>query len=238
MKIIRFPNDPDFFSNLILQRTGPFIKLGGEPILDSWFSHGEKNSLFEFLSRNKLLDVYIKMIMADLHLELTELTKNIPESNFERVISVGPGNGLVELLILKLGLTSELLLIDIEKTKEHYHGFNRRGSGYADLNTTKMFLELNIDYPVRIHICNPLKDEIPNFKFSLFTSLLSMGFHYPCDEYADYITRNAEANSMIIFDKRLSSHDPGFEKLSQCFTNCISIRSGKSERVFLSSKST
>ena len=46
---IHFPDEPDFINNLILQRTEPFIDMGGGAALSRWFETGEKTQLDAFL---------------------------------------------------------------------------------------------------------------------------------------------------------------------------------------------
>ena len=232
MKEIKFPSDADFLANLILQRTGPFIKLGGGAALNNWFSNGNKNGLVEFLLKNNIVDEFLNLIFRDLKSEIEQLRKYISNKKFEKIVSVGPGNGLIELLILDQGFTSEILLIDIERSDEHYHGFNPKGSGYANLSMTKNFLEVNIDKDVKIILCNPLRESIPEFKFTLFISLLSMGFHYPCNDYVDFVMNNSESDSIVVIDKRRDVPDSGFDKLKKIFPPTLSIASKKSDRFF------
>ena len=234
MKKIKFPSEANFFADLILQRTGPFIELGGGAVLNNWFSNGNKNGLVEFLLTNNIVDEYLHLLFRDLKPEIEELRNNISNEKFEKIVSVGPGNGLIELLILDQGLTSEILLIDIERSDEHYHGFNPKGSGYANLSMTQKFLEENIDRDVKIILCNPLREAIPEFKFTLFISLLSMGFHYPCNDYVNFITDNSESNSIVVIDKRRDVPDSGYDGLKIMFPPVFSIASKKSDRVFLS----
>jgi hypothetical protein len=238
MKEIKFPSESEFFTNLILQRTGPFIKLGGADALNNWFSFGDKKGLVEFLQSKNMVHTYLNLLLSELSLELEQLKKNIPKEKLGRIVSVGPGNGLMELLILAQGVTSKILLIDIEKTDVHYHGFNEKGSGYASLATTKKFLEINVDRPIEIILCNPVKDPIPDFRFSLFISLLSMGFHYPCNDYVNFIIKNAETDAVAVIDKRRDVFDDGYDKLRDFFSLKQALPWQKSDRVFLKKNPT
>ena len=44
-----------------------------------------------------------------------------------------------------------------------------------------------------------------------------MGFHYPCNEYVDFIIKNSSLNSKIIYDKRRKVIDIGHDKLENNF---------------------
>ncbi len=227
------PNDPEFISNLILQKTGYFLKLGGAQALMNWNMYGDKEGLVKFLEENNFQKVFLDLVFSELVREYKVIRSLIADENLDRIISIGPGNGLLELLLLKEGLTSEILLIDIENTDYHYHGFSDKGSGYADLESTKNFIELNLSTNVAIKCCNPYKQDIPDFSFSLLISLLSMGFHYPCSEYSNYILKNSKHSSLVIIDKRLSTEDKGYQELQEFFFPIHQIQSPKSNRMFL-----
>jgi hypothetical protein len=231
---IKIPTNEDFFTNLILQRTGPFLKLGGGEALNEWFLHGNKTGLLKFLSEEKLVNSYLQLLLDDVKLEINELRKYLPDASLDRIVSIGPGNGLIELILVAEGLTSELLLIDIEQTPHHYHGFNTKGSGYANLTSTKNFILNNAAKSLQIHICNPTREPLPEFKFTLLISLLSMGFHYPCDDYVEFISSQASSHSYIVFDKRRGTFDEGFDKLDNKFSTYKSVPSAKSDRVIFS----
>jgi hypothetical protein len=233
MENIEIPADEDFLTNLILQRTGPFLKLGGAPALNEWFSNGDKKGLLSFLLEEKLINDYLKILLDDVKSEISELRKLIPSGALDRIVSIGPGNGLIELILISEGFTSELLLIDIEQTAQHHHGFNAKGSGYASLTSTKNFILKNLEKNLQIHTCNPTKDALPEFEFTLLISLLSMGFHYPCDDYYEFISSQSSNNSFIVFDKRRGTVDEGFEKLNKKFSILNYIQSTKSDRVIL-----
>jgi len=227
------PNDTEFISNLILQKTGYFLKLGGAWALSNWNMSGDKDELVKFLVKNGILNTFLELVFGELEQEYKIIRSCIPDKNFDRIISIGPGNGLLELLLLREGLTSEILLVDIENTDHHHHGYSDKGSGYANLEATKNFIQSNLSKNVTIKYCNPQNEDIPDFRFSLLVSLLSMGFHYPCDEYFSYILKNANPSSRIILDKRLHTIDEGYQDLLSIFHPEHQMQSKKSDRVFL-----
>ena len=214
MNII-FPESKIFFSDLILQRTDGFIKCGGREVLDRWFKGEQKDHLIDFLINNDKYEEYMKITMGNYLKEVDEFIKIYKITNGDHLVSIGPGNGVFETLLLKKIKFINILLIDIEDTKSQNHGYNHKGSGYASLASTKNFL-VNNGIPLeRIKICNPSTHNIPRFKFDLLISLYSMGFHYPCNEYTDFILKNASHRSKIIYDKRRNVFDKGHETLQQ-----------------------
>jgi hypothetical protein len=233
MHNIEIPSSSQFLTDLILQRTGPFLKLGGKIALNNWAVKGDINGLANYLSVNNLTSKYLNMVIDDFKIELNEIKKNIQRDSLFRIASIGPGNGLLELLLVREGITTDLLLIDIERTAEHYHGFNVKGSGYASLSSTKNFIERNIDTTIRIQTCNPTIEPLPDFNYNLLISILSMGFHYPCDDYINFIINNSSENSLVVFDKRIGAPDSGFQKISTYFTQKHLIKGQKHIRYFL-----
>ena len=228
---IKIPSNTEFLANLVLQRTGAFLALGGASALSNWFNYGDKESIANHLIKNNLTEKYIEALFYEISSEVKELRKYIGDGSLDRIVSIGPGNGLVELYLLSEGLTSEILLVDIEDTSNHHHGFEIKGSGYASLEATKSFLQKNTNANIRV--CNPYKEALPEFKFTLFISLLSMGFHYPCDEYVSFIEENAAANAMMVFDMRKGIIDIGGKSLLDKFYTHDVIPERKSDRVFL-----
>jgi hypothetical protein len=230
---IEIPSDGAFLSNLILQRSGPFIKYGGQPALRKWFSTGEKSQLVGFLRENRLVEKYLKETFEECAEEANAIVEALPGASFDNVVSIGPGNGVLELFFYRAVSPRKILLIDIEESDIHQAGFDDQGSGYASLRATKDFLVSN-DVPAdAVMTCNPNNQELPGFKFDFLMSILSMGFHYPCDAYSEFILKNANTNARIVMDKRGESLDAGFEKLLANTLTHNQIPMYKRDRVFL-----
>lgn len=230
---LSIPNDKKFLTDLILQRTGPFLRHGGGGALNRWFTHGDRDGLSSFLEERNLVGRFLTDVFREVAAEAESLSAMLPVDSLDRIVSIGPGNGLLELMLLKKGATSQILLIDIEHTAEHHHGFNSSGSGYATLATTKSFLVANGVKPESVGLCNPRKEPLPAFRYSSLISLLSMGFHYPCDEYVEFIQANAGEGALIVFDKRKDVPDSGYDALCAAFGIRHSLDTPKSCRVFL-----
>jgi hypothetical protein len=233
MENIKFPNDQEFLANLILQRSGSFTKNGGREALQTWFRTGEKAQLAAFLTDNKILNRFLRETVQECLDEADELVANLPRSCFNRVISIGPGNGLLELCLFKKTGANALLLIDIEETDLHQAGFAAQGSGYASLDATKVFLTMNGVPEEAVKTCNPKSEPLPRFSFDLLMSILSMGFHYPCDDYLDFILENRNCDARVVVDRRDETVDAGFEALREIMRVEKRISLFKRERVFL-----
>jgi hypothetical protein len=233
IETINITKDKQFVIDLILQRTGPFLSMGGGQAFQQWGRHGNREVLFEFLNERNLVNQFLQEVQEGIDSEAESLLNDLPASSLKSIVSIGPGNGMLELSLLKYVNNSKILLIDIEQTAEHHHGYCESGAGYANLKTTKDFLISNGIKNKSISLCNPKKESLPEFKFTLLISTLSMGFHYPCDEYIDFIERNSLEKSMIVIDKRKNVVDDGFEKLKKNYSINNSWSYPKSTRVFL-----
>jgi len=231
-KNLLLPDHSDFITDLILQRTGAYLGIpGAGEALAAWFERGDRRGLHEHLVTSGRKEYFLRETLRQLRKDADLLIQQLPRTP-SRLVSIGPGNGLIELFLLQSGNISEVLLIDIEKTEDHYHGFNSRGSGYCSLSLTKSFILNNIAPGPNVITCNPWKEPLPTFQYDILISILSMGFHYPCDEYSHFIVRNsAPGGSRMILDKRRGVKDKGFEKLSKDSQLEIISENEKSQRL-------
>lgn len=227
------PQDPVFIENLILQRTGPFIRMGGSEALQAWFRTGAKVQLSAFLADRDLTGAYLAGALAEIAGEADALAAVLPPESFETLVSVGAGNGLLELMLARRHDVAKLVLIDIETSDLNQHGFATRGSGYASLEATRALLVGNGIGEDRIVTVNPTRQPLPDLDFSLLISTLSMGFHYPCDDYATYILDHLAPGGRVVIDKRRGAPDAGFARISAALRLERSEAAQKSDRVFL-----
>jgi hypothetical protein len=230
---IRMTMQDEFIENLILQRTAAFTRLGGSSPLNEWFQTGDKSRLSFFLKENNFLETFLEETIAEMATEVDSLVSKLSNRRVDDLVSIGPGNGIYELLLMKKLDCSRILLIDIEETNDHNHGFNATGSGYASLRATKEFLISNGIDENKVNLCNPHKEALPKFNFDLLISILSMGFHYPCDEYVDFITENMKLEGLVVLDKRRGTPDAGFSKLQSLLTMANVFEYKKHNQCFL-----
>ena len=99
-KPITFPLEKHFLTDLILQRTGAFIKLGGASALNNCFASGDRDGLEKFLLKNDLVDIYLRLVRQEIENELKEINEAFSQKSLDRLVSIGPGNGLVELMLV------------------------------------------------------------------------------------------------------------------------------------------
>jgi hypothetical protein len=232
---IKFDVDKDFLINLILQRTLNYLNLGGAPYLQEWFNNGNRDILLKLFHEKDKFDKFMHQCLNEIYKDYLTIQKYLTKET-EYICSIGPGNCIFELFLLKNLIIKKILLIDIEQTNDNHHGFQNQGSGYANLESSKRFLISNGINPESIDTCNPLKENMPNFKFDILISIISMGFHYPCDQYAKWININCKNNGLILFDKRKKVVDDGFELLKNTFSIKEQLEYIKHHRIILSKK--
>ncbi|HEX6120100.1 MAG TPA: hypothetical protein VFZ03_11700 [Dongiaceae bacterium] len=229
---IQIPESHRFIEDLILQRTGPFIRLGGAAALSKWMASGQKSQLFDFLIASNLLRNYLDEALREISDDVDALVSSVPLGCFGRVVSIGAGNGILELLMMRRMPVKALLLVDIEESDVHQHGFAPHGSGYASLRATKDFLIANGIDADSILVCNPRTESLSIFPCDLIMSILSMGFHYPCDEYAGFILQSLQNGGQAVFDKRRGKTDHGYAAIGKTLRLVKSIPFQKSDRMF------
>lgn len=203
-------------ADLALQRTAALISLGGGDALVSWFETGDKTALMSFLTPAAVAGAFTSAVAEEVEREVELLGRHVDFSAIGTLASIGPGLCIFELLLYRRR-PCRLYLIDIERSDEHQHGFNQRGSGYSNNHTARAFLERNGVAKADIAFCNPRVEALSYEPVDAILSNISMGFHYPVTEYVPYIDRALQVDRVLIFDKRKGVPDSGWTALEPKF---------------------
>ena len=124
-------------------------------------------------------------------------------------LSIGGGLGGLELMINKKFDNRNYYFIErnfISKKVKYGWGGMTNSEAYNDLNLQKTFLETNGLKNEQINIYDYDKDDLPNIKFDLVISLLSLDYHYDFDIYINYLKKISKPNTKIIFDTIRADH--------------------------------
>ena len=155
----------------MLQRTGGLLGLAdlvareqAGQALASWWQDGDRVPLERCWEEPKLVHEYMSVVLGEARAEAEELLTLAPRVAMRRLCSIGPGNGLVELFMLKEGGVDQLLCVDVEETVEHAHGWASQGSGYASLSKLRVIMSENHVSPGRIQFCNLQKPRFHTFR--------------------------------------------------------------------------
>jgi len=163
------------------------------------------NFITKFFINEKLIGESYHNIMIN---EFSTIEKFINKED-NLFLSIGGGLGGLELMINKKFDNRNYYFIErnfISKKVKYGWGGMTNSEAYNDLNLQKNFLETNGLKNEQINIYDYDKDDLPNIKFDLVISLLSLDYHYDFDIYINYLKKISKPNTRIIFDTIRADH--------------------------------
>ena len=163
------------------------------------------NFITKFFINEKLIGESYHDIMIN---EFSTIEKFINKED-NLFLSIGGGLGGLELMINKKFDNRNYYFIErnfISKKVKYGWGGMTNSEAYNDLNLQKTFLETNGLKNEQINIYDYDKDDLPNIKFDLVISLLSLDYHYDFDIYINYLKKISKPNTRIIFDTIRADH--------------------------------
>ena len=163
------------------------------------------NFITKFFINEKLIGESYHDIMIN---EFSTIEKFINKED-NLFLSIGGGLGGLELMINKKFDNRNYYFIErnfISKKVKYGWGGMINSEAYNDLNLQKIFLETNGLKNEQINIYDYDKDDLPNIKFDLVISLLSLDYHYDFDIYINYLKKISKPNTRIIFDTIRADH--------------------------------
>ena len=151
-----------------------------------------------FLNPNIIKKKYFK-IMTN---EFLTLEKFI-DSGDKSFLSIGGGIGGLELIINQRFKNNIYHFIEknyISKKVKYGWGGMENTEAYNDLSIQKDFLKMNDMDENQINIYDYDNDQLPEKKFDIIISLLSLDYHYDFNLYEDYLKKVSKPDTKIIFD--------------------------------------
>jgi hypothetical protein len=176
-------------TNLILQRTRPFIARVGKSPLQHWTRTGDTSGLVLALGNSR--NDYIAEAMSEIRADAESFIIAAGDIKPKRIVSIGPGAGYAEAIICKHYGAESILLIDTEQGGKG-HGFQENAAGYAFLRTAAERM------PCEAFTWNPNKGTAPEYPFDLAISMLSLGFHFPASHYDRFLLSNANSGAILV----------------------------------------
>ena len=125
------------------------------------------------------------------------------DHNDKFFLSIGGGLGGLELIINQNFKNKNYYFIErnyISKKVKYGWGGMENQEAYNDLDLQKNFLEMNEMTKDQIKIFDYDKDNLPEKKFDVIISLLSLDYHYDFNIYLEYLKKVSKSNTKIIFD--------------------------------------
>ena len=182
---------------IVLQRIellGPFQKrirkLFGRYLFGNFFS--------KFILNTKEVGTLYFEIMSK---EFDSISNYIDLKN-QKILSIGGGIGGLEAQINSKFKNNRYYFIEKNyvSRKVKYGWDPENNEAYNNINLLKDFLILNGMNKTDFKIYDQDKDELPSVEFDIITSLYSLDYHYDFNIYIDYIKKNSNKNTKIIFD--------------------------------------
>tara|TARA_B100001057_G_scaffold287834_1_gene287882 strand:+ start:82 stop:783 length:702 start_codon:yes stop_codon:yes gene_type:complete len=151
-----------------------------------------------FLNINSIEKDYFK-IMTE---EFFTIEKFIDVRD-KSILSIGGGIGGLELIINQKQKDKEFFFIErnyISKKVKYGWGGMANNEAYNNLEVQKEFLKMNGMKENQINIFDYDNDDLPEIKFDLIISLLSLDYHYDFNIYIEYLKKVSKSDTKIIFD--------------------------------------
>ena len=184
-----------------------------------------------FLNTNKIGKKYYE-VMSN---EFLVLENFIKESD-KLVLSIGGGIGGLELIINQKYEKKKFFFIErnyVSKKIKYGWGGKINSEAYNNLDIQKKFLIMNQMKNDQINIFDYDNGKLPEIKFDVVISLLSLDYHYDFDLYKDYLKKVSSDNTKIIFDTiRADYFEKIFKKVEIIKTDVDTVH--KSKRIVCS----
>ena len=163
---------------------------------------------------NPLSKLNIKL-NEEFNKEFKQILNFLP-SNISNVLDIGSGLGIINIFLNNYYKDIDFTLIDknfIEKKVSY--GFDEKGQFYNDFEVTLDFLKTNGLSEEKLNLINVDDINKINKNFDFVISLLSLGYHYPLNQYIEFLKKNTHKKSTFIFDVADEYND--FNKISKMF---------------------
>ena len=157
------------------------------------------NFVTKYFLNSKLIGENYHNIMLK---EFSTIEKFI-DINDKNLLSIGGGMGGLELIINQRFKDNNYYFIErnyVSKKVKYGWGGMVNDEAYNDLNLQKTFLKMNGMNENQINIFDFDKDNLPQIKFDIIISLLSLDYHYDFNLYFEYLKKVSKPNTKIIFD--------------------------------------
>ena len=129
--------------------------------------------------------------------------KKFIDTNDKSFLSIGGGIGGLEVIINQSFKNNNYYFIErnyVSKKVKYGWGGTINNEAYNDLKLQKDFLKMNEMHEDQINIFDYDQKELPEKKFDIIISLLSLDYHYDFKIYLNYLKKVSNMNTKIIFD--------------------------------------
>lgn len=164
------------------------------------------------------------------------ILENFIKEKDKLFLSIGGGIGGLELIINQKYDKKKFFFIErnyVSKKIKYGWGGKINSEAYNNLDIQKKFLIMNQMKYDQINIFDYDNGKLPEIKFDVIISLLSLDYHYDFDLYKDYLKKVSSNNTKIIFDTiRADYFEKIFKKVEIIKTDDDTVH--KSKRIICS----
>ena len=158
--------------------------------------------------------------------EFDEIINYLPQKS-QNILDIGSGLGIINIFLNNFYEDAYFTLIDKNYVeKKVLYGFDERGQFYNDFNITFDFLKSNGIKEEHLDLVNVDSIKKINKKFDLVISLLSLGYHYPLQQYIEFLKKNSHKKTVFIFDLAEEYND--FTIITKMFYHTTIIKKNSS----------
>jgi SAM-dependent methyltransferase len=172
---------------------------------------GQGNVFDRILEDRDFQTAFLESYWKANHDYFTAIRPHLP-SHGGRILDIGAGIGLLDLLIYRQAATAKPTLFLLDQSVDVQQlphasiaptGFNEKYVFTASMAVTSNFLQLNGVAEADLRLCEADSWRIPQgAPFDLIFSRKSWGFHYPLSEYLHDAVRCLSAQGCVITDIR------------------------------------
>ena len=151
-----------------------------------------------FLNANLIGKRYYETMLN----EFLTLEKFIKQ-NHKSILSIGAGLGGLEIIINQKYNDKTFFFIErnyVSKKVKYGWGGMINDEAYNNLDLQKTFLKMNEMNGNQINIFDYDNENLPEKKFDVIISLLSLDYHYDFNIYVEYLKKVSKIKTKIIFD--------------------------------------
>ena len=157
-----------------------------------------------------------KRLNKEFDIEFNQIINFLPK-DVNYILDIGSGLGIIDIYLNNhFNNIPKFTLIDKTRLeKKVSYGFDSQGQFYNNFDLTLDFLKDNGIDRERINLIDVDSKEAVDKNFDIVISLLSMGYHYPINQYLDILTKHTHKNTIFIFD--IADEYNNFDLISKMF---------------------
>lgn len=164
---------------------------------------------FLVYQRTEYIKKISQMYYDDMKTTFDFLLPYLPKQAYS-ILDIGSGMAGIDVFLGKHYRNAKITLLDKNGIEDKVKiGYQKSVNEFGAYNSFKYATRLLVQNGItNIEFCNIAEKSFPKGPFDIVISLLSWGFHYPANTYAEDVERSTEDHSIIILDLRKDTPRP------------------------------